>query len=114
MNVEGTIKAIFETAQVSEKFSKREFVITTQGDYPQDILIQLTQDKCSLLDAYHNGQLVNVSINLRGREWVSPKGEKKYFNTVEGWKIEPMNGSIKVAEKVQENAPIQAKDDLPF
>ena len=47
----GTVKVVNPTVQVSEKFSKREFVVSdTSGMYPQDILFQLTQDKCTLLD----------------------------------------------------------------
>jgi hypothetical protein len=85
----GTVKVVNSTVQVSEKFSKREFVVTdTSSMYPQDIMFQATQDKCSLLDAVHSGEQVEVSFNLRGREWTSPQGEVKYFNTLEAWRIE--------------------------
>ena len=101
----GTLKAINDTVQVSEKFSKREFVLTTDdANYPQDILFQITQDKCSVLDGYKVGEQVDVSFNLRGREWTSPQNEVKYFNTLECWRIE------KVGEAV---APM-AVQDLPF
>ena len=71
------------------KFSKREFVITDESSqYPQDILFQSVQDKCSLLDACNVGDVVQVSFNLRGREWTSPTNEVKYFNTLEAWRIE--------------------------
>ena len=87
MKVKGQIKSVFATDQVSEKFSKRDVVVTTEGQYPQDILIQFTQDKCALLEPFISGDSVEVDINLRGREWISPAGDVKYFNTVEGWKI---------------------------
>ena len=87
MKVKGQIKSVFATEQVSEKFSKRDVVVTTQDQYPQDILIQFIQDKCALLEPFISGDSVEVDINLRGREWISPAGEVKYFNTVEGWKI---------------------------
>ena len=109
MQVTGNIKVIKETNQVSDKFAKREFVITTNDMYPQDILIQMVQDKCSLLDNYKVGQDVTVSINLRGREWTSPQGEVKYFNTIEGWRIEEGNGSEQPQEQPQEQP-----SDLPF
>ena len=92
----GTVKVLNNTVQVSEKFSKREFVVTdTSGMYPQDILFQATQDKCSLLDAVQVNEQVEVSFNLRGREWTNPQGEVKYFNSLEAWRI----------EKVGQNAP---------
>jgi hypothetical protein len=97
MNVKGTIVAIMPTQVVSEKFSKREFVVETPNQYPQQILFQLTQDKCSLLDNLQVGQEVDVHLNIRGRSWVNPQGETKYFNTLEAWKIE------KIGESVQED-----------
>jgi hypothetical protein len=51
-------------------------------------MIEFTQDKCDLLNNYSVGETVKVCINLRGREWVSPQGETKYFNSVQGWRIE--------------------------
>lgn len=90
----GTVKVINPTQQVSEKFMKREFVVTdSSGMYPQDIMFQSTQDKCSLLDSIQINDTVEVSFNLRGREWVSPQGETRYFNTLEAWRIEKMGGS---------------------
>ena len=107
MNIKGNIKVINATQVVSDKFQKREFVVTTNDTYPQDILIQTTQDKCELLDSYKVGDNVDVSINLRGREWTSPTGEVKYFNTIEGWKIE---GGL----TPMDNIPVEVESDLPF
>lgn len=85
----GSIKMIGETNQVTDKFSKREFVVTESSSmYPQDIMFQSTQDKCALLDGFQVNDQVEVSFNLRGREWTSPQGEVKYFNTLEAWRIE--------------------------
>ncbi len=85
----GTVKLINETQQVTEKFSKREFVVSeTSSMYPQDILFQATQDKCSILDNIKENDQIEVSFNLRGREWTSPTGEVKYFNSLEAWRIE--------------------------
>ncbi len=90
----GTIKVIQETQRISDKFQKREFVVTdTTSMYPQDILFQATQDKCNLLDQFQANDNVEVSFNLRGREWTSPQGEVKYFNTIEAWRIEKQGQS---------------------
>ena len=61
--------------------------------YPQDILFQATQDKCTLLDSFQANDNVEVSFNLRGREWTSPQGEVKFFNTIEAWRIEKQGQS---------------------
>ncbi|MFJ1431921.1 DUF3127 domain-containing protein [Capnocytophaga canimorsus] len=89
MDIQGRVKFIGQTEFVGQNsFQKRDLVITTEEMYPQHIIIQFSQDKCALLDNLQLGQKVNVHFNLRGREWISPQGEIKYFNTVEGWKIE--------------------------
>jgi hypothetical protein len=87
MEVKGKIKFIGSTQQVSEKFSKREIVVSTDEQYPQHISIEFNQDKCAILDKYSVGDNVEVGINLRGREWTNPQGETKYFNSVQGWNI---------------------------
>lgn len=93
MVVTGKIKVINPTQEVSASFKKRELVVTTNEQCPQHILIEFGQDKCNILDNYKAGQDVEVSINLRGREWINPHGETKYFNSVQGWKINAVGGS---------------------
>lgn len=89
MEIQGRIKTIFGTETVGQNgFQKRDLVITTDGQYPQDIIIQFSQGNCAVLDRFQVGQIVKIHFNLQGREWTSPQGEVKYFNTVVGWKIE--------------------------
>ena len=88
MKLEGQLKKKFETQNITSSFQKREFVITTQEQYPQDILLELTQDKVVLLDKYNEGDLISVDINVRGREWINPEGVARYFNTIQAWRIE--------------------------
>ncbi len=95
MEVQGKIKMIGETATFgSNGFRKRELVVTTEEQYPQHIMIEFVQDKTDLLNSYQIGQNVKVSINLRGREWVNPQGETKYFNSIQGWRIENADQSV--------------------
>lgn len=94
MEVQGNIKLIGETKEYgSNGFRKREVVITTEEQYPQFLLIEFIQDKTDILDQYKVGQKVKIGINLRGREWVSPQGETKYFNSIQGWKIDNLEGA---------------------
>ena len=88
MEVKGKVKVVNDTQEVSASFKKRELVVTTDEQYPQHILIEFAQDKCSLLDNIQINEEVTVYINLRGREWVNPQGETKYFNQIQGWKID--------------------------
>ena len=110
MQLKGKIKVINDELIITEKFKKREFVITDDSSqYPQDIILQLTQDRTDLIDSYSVGQEITASFNLRGREWTSPTGEVRYFNTIEAWKIE---GETIPATEVP--APTVSTDDLPF
>jgi hypothetical protein len=118
MNIKGTVKQVMDTVVVSEKFSKRDLIITDDSNekYPQHIAIQFTQDRVSILDGLAPGDEVDVSINLRGREWTSPKdGVVKYFNTIEGWRIESAgsgSGAPQASVGVDSNG--NSNDDLPF
>ncbi len=88
MNITGTLVEIFDTIQVSESFRKREFVVeTVDGEYSEVIKLEFIQDKCAVLDGYNLGQEVTVEFNLKGRKWVNPQGEAKFFNTLQAWKI---------------------------
>ena len=125
MIVEGKIKVIGEEQTFgSNGFRKRELVVVTSEQYPQSIMIEFVQDKCDLLNSCNVGQDVKISINLRGREWTNPQGEVKYFNTIQGWRIETIEGtaSAEMPPLEQEDnfkpSPDddlnQEHDDLPF
>ncbi len=126
MEVTGRIKLIGNVQTFGNNgFRKREMVVTTEEQYPQHIMIEFVQDKTDLLNSFQVGQPVKVSINLRGREWVSPQGETKYFNTVQGWRIESLAQQQNQAPDMPPVPPMDAfepandfkeddYDDLPF
>src|SRR6056297_496829 len=94
MEIEGKIKMVGETKTFGNNgFRKREVVVTTDEQYPQHLMVEFVQDKCDLLNNYSVGQDVKISINLRGREWTNPQGETKYFNSIQGWRIENLTPS---------------------
>ncbi|MAP53654.1 DUF3127 domain-containing protein [Altibacter sp.] len=124
MEVQGKIKMIDDTKTYGNNgFRKRELVITTEEQYPQHIMIEFVQDKTDLLNNFQVGQNVKVSINLRGREWTNPQGEVKYFNSIQGWRVEAMDGAA--GSNMPPMPPVDAfepanelneedHDDLPF
>ncbi len=118
MDVTGTLKIKNPEMQVSDKFKKREFVLTdNSSQYPQHISFQLTQDKCSILDNYNVGDTLKVHFNLRGREWTDREGKVKYFNSLEAWRIENVSaGSNDSQERtiIPEANLTPMADDLPF
>src|ERR1700741_342803 len=127
MEVTGQLKVKFDTQKVSDKFSKREFVLSTDlsTPYPQHVQFQITQDKCSMLDQFNPGDELKVQFNLRGREWNGPQGIK-YFNTLEAWRIErigdgqssaPANNYSNTQQNNSAptfNSSMSDNDDLPF
>ena len=120
-SMKGKVKVVGTTLQISEKFSKREFVVVDDTNmYPQDIMFQLTQDKCNLIDSLAIGDEVEVSFNLNGREWVNPKGESKFFNTLDVWKISKIGSNAIKDAQGQGFEPKKSviaevvNDDLPF
>ncbi|GIV28792.1 MAG: hypothetical protein KatS3mg027_2606 [Bacteroidia bacterium] len=138
MEIVGKIKKIMETQNVSDKFKKREFVLSTDLNtpYPQHILFQTTQEKCAMLDNLRTNDEVKVFFNIRGREWTNQEGQVKYFVTLEAWRIDkftpvepasasstssnytsnpPSTASPISNEVTTPNTDIQtADDDLPF
>tara|TARA_R110001606_G_scaffold25830_3_gene83768 strand:+ start:3207 stop:3599 length:393 start_codon:yes stop_codon:yes gene_type:complete len=87
MDVKGKLIKIYAKKQVSDKFALREFVLATEDKYPQQIIMQVTQERCELLDNFAEGDEIQAFINIRGRSWTNPQGEVKYFNSLEAWKI---------------------------
>jgi hypothetical protein len=83
LQLTGTIKVIFQTETYPSGFTKREFVVTTKEQYPQDVKFELVKDKTAILDSFSEGQEVAVHFNLRGSEY-----QGKYFVSLQGWKVE--------------------------
>ena len=120
--IEGNIHKIFDTEKKTDSFRAREFVIKTEGTYPQFIKFQLTQDRCDLVDKFQEGQQIKVHFDLRGREW-----NEKYFTNLNAWRIEEATQEASAAESndpdtvfspietnQQEEIKAEDFDDLPF
>ncbi|MDP5171221.1 MAG: DUF3127 domain-containing protein [Bacteroidia bacterium] len=101
LSIQGKLYKKFETKAISATFRKREFVMEFADNpmYPQFVTFQLIQDKADLLEPFQEGQMLSVEFDLRGREWTSPQGEVKYFNSLDAWRIAP----------VQEQMPTQGQ-----
>jgi hypothetical protein len=85
----GTVHSVGQTQVVSDKFSKREIVISDEtSKYPEPITFEFSQDKCVDLDSVEKGMIVEISFNLSGRLWQNPQTNiEKGYNTLKGWKI---------------------------
>ena len=126
MEVQGKVHHLGEEQQVTSSYNKRELVIKTDEQYPQFILIEFGQGKCNeYLDKLNANDEVKVSINIRGREWTNPQGEVKYFNSIQGWRVEVLSSEPQAsatkpstAQKspflIAEPLAQEEHDDLPF
>ena len=86
--VAGRLHKKFDTAQITDSFKKREFVIETEdGAYTQLIKFQLTQSNCDKLDPFEEGNQMKVTFSLKGREY-NKNGETLYFTNLEAWRLE--------------------------
>lgn len=112
-----------DAEQITGTFKKREFVISDESSqYPQEIMFQLVQDKCDLIDSYNIGDEIKVNFNLRGRRWENPKtNETKFFVSLDAWRLEKVSQDSPVNNlpplPTQEPAHIgnhDDSDDLPF
>lgn len=92
MDLEGSVKLIAETQTFGSGFQKKEFVITTKEQYPQDVKFELVKDRIDLIDAYKSGDQIKVHFNVRGNEY-----NGKYFVNLQAWRIEPLSGGAKSA-----------------
>lgn len=121
--ITGKLIEKYETQNVSEKFKKREFVIEFRDNpnlsFSEMLKFQLTQDRCSLIDAFSIGQDLKVSFNLRGRKW-EKDGNTSYFTNLEAWKVEggaESAGTPNAGLPQSDNIPSLPEDgtnDLPF
>jgi hypothetical protein len=124
MEIQGKIHATFDEQQVTARFRKREFVLQLDAAsrYPQFVMFQLTGDRCGELDGFGAGEDVKVEFSLRGREWTSPKGEVRYFNSLEVWALERLGdspsdsppGSGTEPGQGDEPPPPMDEDEIPF
>ena len=125
MEILGKVKVVGAEQQVSPTFKKRELVVTTDEQYPQHILVEFIQDKTDLISNLSVGENVKVSINIAGREWLSPQGETKYFNSIKGWRVEKLQSETSSAQPMPPMPAAEAfapatnfkedeHDDLPF
>ena len=122
METNGKVHAIFEAKQITERFRKREFVIEL-GDnprYPQYVQFQLTGDRCESLDGFEIGDEVQVEFSLRGREWKSPQGDVRYFNSLDVWEVRRVGARAPSPDPFADGPPlpdepsIPVDDDIPF
>ena len=81
--IKGKIKVIGEVKEYgSNGFTKREFVLTTEEKYPQEVKLELYKDDCGLIEDYNVGDSLEATFNIKGNEY---KGN--YYVNLQAWKL---------------------------
>lgn len=111
-NLQGQLHVMGNEQTLKPTLRKREFVLlfAENPNYPQYLKFDLFNDKCSLLDGFNPGDKLEVAFNLRGREWVNPKGEKVYITSLEAWKISRPGATKTNAPSM----PVSSQEEDPF
>ena len=92
MNIKGKLIEKSETQKITDSFKKREFVIEYAENpmYPEFVKFELIQDRCDLIEPFNLHDEIEIDFNLKGRKWTDKQGEVKYFNSLQAWKISPI------------------------
>ncbi len=115
--ISGTVKKVFDTQTFASGFSKREFVVTTEDKFPQDIKLECLKEKASILEGVEEGQRVKVRFDITGREY-----NGRYFVNLNAWRLEA-EGTSSAAEEPDREAPVpddttdhsaKEEDEIPF
>lgn len=121
LSVDGKLFKKFDTENKTSTFQAREFVLLMEdGNYPQYVKFQLTQDRCNLIDNLNVNEKIKVWFDLRGREW-----NEKFFTNLNAWKIEKLDqqdqapgnnpeDSFPGPNDYNETFTENFEDDLPF
>lgn len=104
--LEGKVLKVDETQTFASGFQKREFVVETEGKYPQEIKLETLKDDCDKLDKIREGDIVNVSFNIRGNEY----NGKHYVNLV-AWKLDVLRPSTRPKQTKPKQAELPASND---
>lgn len=101
------------TSKAGKDWTKQEFVIETQEQYPRKVMMSVMGDKVTVLANYSVGSDIKASLNISSREY-----NGKWYTEVNAWKLEGHNHGNTADPFAQENEPSftadSNTDDLPF
>ena len=122
--LKGKIKVLFEQQDFPSGFYKRDFVVTTNEQYPQDIKLSALKERVEQLNGLGEGDNILVKFDLRGREY-----NGNYYVDLNAWRIERDGAGSSSDQSSQETSPVDSaplpdvepmdvepagEDDLPF
>ena len=123
--IKGTLYYIGKQEDVTEKFSKRAIIIETDDQYAPFVKLELTQERCGLIESFAIGSEVLVTYDVKGSKstYTNKNGQTDCFMALQAWKITGANDApksqsgkdmTKVADLPKNDQPFTPDDDLPF
>lgn len=89
MDVKGRLVQVLPlqsgTSKAGNGWSKQEFVIETEEQFPKKVCFTLFGDKVSLLNGLNIGAPIEVAFNLESREF-----NGKWYSNINAWRINPV------------------------
>jgi hypothetical protein len=73
------------TSKTGNGWSKQEFVIESDEQFPKKVCFTLFGDKVSLLNGLSIGNQIEVAFNLESREF-----NGKWYSNINAWKVNPV------------------------
>ena len=111
--LEGSVKLVMDAQTFASGFTKREFVVSTAENYPQDVKFEVVKERCALLDEIKPGDKVRVSFRIRGNEY-----KERYFVNLAAFQIDKKSeggGEMTIEpDPVFEEPVLDVDDDMPF
>jgi hypothetical protein len=106
-------------SKAGKPWSKQEFVIETQEQYPRKVCMSVMNEKVSELERINIGDVVKASLNIESREY-----QGRWYTDVRAWKIEMAGASQSTSSGPShtnyetpahnESPADSTTDDLPF
>lgn len=107
----GTIKEIGELQTFDSGFTKVEFVLTTDEQYPQEVKFEAVKEKAEKMLKFNKvGDRIEVKFNLRGNEH-----NGKYYVNLQCWYTQNMESNeAEGTSSHKTTAEAEGEEDLPF
>jgi hypothetical protein len=104
------------TSKAGKPWTKQEFVIETQEQFPRKVMMSVMGDKVQELKKFSVGTEVKASLNIESREY-----NERWYTDVRAWKIEATGQAASSGPQgnfYPDHDPAvpadTASDDLPF
>jgi hypothetical protein len=100
-DLNGKLHKLSPTQVISEKFSKREFVLECEnGKYNEYVKCEVINDNIKFLDAVEIGYHVNAKCSIKGRYFQKKDGTEGLINSIQAYEIKTRANGLTEPEEI--------------